>query len=103
MDYIEAHREKLAESHLKVYMSRWCSDCRHVMEFLGQADIPFDKVDISEDNDAADRLFANIGKHATPYLEINDKVFVRGYHAEEPGLFSGEVFIEEVVSAMSME
>jgi glutaredoxin len=58
---------------LVVYSARWCRDCREAKRFLEEHAIAYREVDIEESPDAAQTVFANVGKHAIPQFVLDGK------------------------------
>ena len=87
--------------NLLVYSASWCRDCREAKRFLDSHEIPYTEVDIEENPEAAEEVFAHTGKYAIPqfvvdgewvqpyrpgrgflYKEMSDRF---GVHAAPPG------------------
>jgi glutaredoxin len=84
---------------LQVYTATWCPDCRRLESWLVQQDIPHTKVDLETVAGAAERLEAQTGKKAIPFILVNGKHWVRGYHRELPQRLDPEVLIQELLEA----
>ncbi len=85
---------------LQVYVSTFCWDCRRLKGFLEEHKVPFSQVNISEDDAAAQRLMAETGKRGVPFILVNDKHWVRGYHREARGKFDAGLLIQELAQAL---
>ncbi|MBE7493290.1 MAG: glutaredoxin family protein [Planctomycetes bacterium] len=85
---------------LEVYVSTFCWDCRRLKSFLADHNVPFTPVNISDDPAAAARLESETGKRGVPFVLVNGRVWVRGYHRELPGKFDPEVFVRELAAAL---
>ena len=55
---------------------------------------------VRSDDDAAQRLMAETGKRGVPYILVNDKHWVRGYHREARGKFDPGLLIQELAQAL---
>ena len=91
--------QALADLDLIVYSAPWCGDCRRLDRWLAVEGLTLPKVDISASPEAADRLERETGKQAIPFVLVNGKRWVRGYHLERPGRFDGGLFIQEILAA----
>lgn len=91
--------EELQDLDLVVYSATWCPDCRRLDRWLAEAGLELPKVDIETVPGAAERLEAETGKRGIPYLLVNGRTWVRGYHRELPGRFDPEVLIRELLEA----
>jgi mycoredoxin len=59
-----------------MYTTTWCPDCRRVKSFLKLRGIPFNEINIEEDESAeAVVLKANKGKRKVPTLKLGDRYF----------------------------
>ena len=54
-----------------VYMAPWCRDCREAKRFLDSHNIPYTEIDIEENPEAAQEVFAHTGKYAIPQFVID--------------------------------
>lgn len=56
---------------IRMYSTQWCADCRAAKRFLQDHDIPFDEVDIDEDEQYALRIMRwSGGRRVIPTFEI---------------------------------
>jgi len=69
---------------LKVYTATWCPDCRRLDRWFQESGVKHQKVDLESVEGAAERLERETGKRAIPFILVNDKAWVRGYHRELP-------------------
>jgi len=92
-------REALQNLELQVYTAPWCADCRVLDKWLAANDILHLKVDIETVEGAAERLERETGKRAIPFILVNGKRWVRGYHRELLSRFSPELLIQELFGA----
>jgi len=92
--------DELKQYQLDVYSTTWCGDCRRLKRILADRGVAYNEIDIDADPAAADRLVANTGKRAIPYVQINGAGFVRGYHKEAPGRWQDDLFLAEVAALL---
>ena len=79
-----------------LYGATWCPDCTRAARFLDDHDVAYDKVDISEDPQAARLLEQKTGKRGIPFLVVGDR-WVRAY---SPG--GGGFPAEEILEAVGL-
>ena len=61
------------DQNIIVYGAYWCPDCRRSKQFLGEHQVPYDWVDIEEDQMAEKYVMAkNAGKRIIPTIEFQD-------------------------------
>lgn len=61
---------------IKVYTTSWCSDCRAAKNFLRERNVPFEEIDIEEDDEAEEIVIrANKGKRKVPTFEVDGRYF----------------------------
>jgi len=89
-------RGKLGEARLEVYVSTFCFDCSRLKKFLDSHGVGYTTVNINHVDGAADKLEAETGKRGVPYVLVNGRHWVRGYHLDQPGRLNPEVFVEEL-------
>jgi glutaredoxin len=57
---------------IRVYTTQWCSDCRRAKRFLRENEVPFDEIDIEQDERAVQIVMEqNGGKRRVPTFEID--------------------------------
>ncbi len=88
--------EHINQLKLQVYSGDWCPDCRRLEQWLESAGIIYEKVDIETVSGAAEKLEAETGKRAIPYILVNGQTWIRGYHKELPQRFSPDLLIQEL-------
>jgi glutaredoxin len=84
---------------LAVYSATWCPDCRRLEAWLARHGVVHSKVDIETVPGAAEKLEAETGKRAIPFVLVDGRRWVRGYHKELPQRFDGDLFMEELLAA----
>ncbi len=63
----------MTKSQIKIYGAYWCPDCRRSKQFLAEHQIPYDWIDIEQDQ--AGELYVlekNAGKRIIPTIEFGD-------------------------------
>ncbi len=91
--------QDLAGLDLQVYSATWCPDCRRLEGWLAAETVPHTKVDIELEEGAAEKLEAETGKRAIPFILVNGKRWVRGYHKELPQKLDPALLIQELLAA----
>lgn len=84
---------------LQVFTAAWCPDCRRLEAWLAANGVPHTAVDIEQVPGAAERLQRETGKTAIPFLLVNGKTWVRGYHRELPQRLDPDLLVQELVAA----
>ncbi len=79
-----------------LYSATWCPDCTRAIRFLEEHSVHFQKVDISEDPQAAQLLEEKTGKRGIPFLVAGDQ-WVRAY-TPGGGPFPADEILEAVRS-----
>lgn len=91
--------EDLKGVDLAVYSATWCPDCRRLDAWLAKEGVAHRKVDIETAEGAAEKLEAETGKRAIPFVLVNGKRWVRGYHKELPQRLDGDLLVAELLAA----
>ena len=91
--------QDLAGLDLQVYSAGWCPDCRRLDAWLRDEQVPHTKVDIELEEGAAEKLEAETGKRAIPFILVNGKRWVRGYHRELPQKLDPALLLQELLAA----
>lgn len=61
---------------ITVYSTTWCVDCRRAKQFLNDRGVKFVEIDIDEDPDAEDLVFAvNEGRRKVPTIKVGERFF----------------------------
>jgi len=84
---------------LQVFSAAWCPDCRRLEKWLADNGVAHAKVDIETVPGAAERLEAETGKQAIPYILVNNRAWVRGYHRELPQRLDPDLLVREILAA----
>jgi glutaredoxin len=84
---------------LQVFTAEWCPDCRRLERWLTANGVAHTKVDIEAVPGAAERLEAETGKKAIPFILVNGKTWVRGYHRELPQRLDPDMLAQELLAA----
>ncbi len=92
--------ELLRGHKLSVYSSHGCPDCTRLDRWMKERSVAHEKVYIDDVEGAADKLENETGKQAVPFILVDDKTWVRGYHKEIRGRFDEKVLLEELASAL---
>jgi glutaredoxin len=92
--------QEIKSAELQVYTATWCPDCRALDRWLAANGIPHSKVDIETTEGAAEKLERETGKRAIPFILVNGKRWVRGYHKDMPARFSAEALLNDLMEAI---
>ncbi len=90
---------RLAKHDLTVYSATWCPDCTRLKSLLAREGVKHTTVDIEADASAADRLVRETGKRAIPFVLVDGKTWVRGYHKELPQRLDLALLLQELEAA----
>lgn len=85
---------------LAVYSAGWCPDCKRLKHWVESNGVVVREISVETDATAAEKLERETGKIAVPYILVNGKAWVRGYHRELPGRFNPEVLVSELRAAI---
>jgi mycoredoxin len=91
----------LAGHKLAVYSSHGCPDCTRLDKWLDANHVPHEKVWIDDDEKSAEKLESETGKQAVPFILLDDKRWVRGYHREERSRLSEALLVRELRDAIA--
>ena len=86
---------------MAVYSSRTCPDCVRLDKWMQMHRVPHRKVYIDDDAGAADKLENETGKQAVPFILVDQRTWVRGYHKEERSRLSEELLLSELHAAIN--
>jgi len=90
----------LKDHTLAVYSANWCPDCRRLERWMQEKKVPHTQVHIDQDDGAAEKLEQETGKQAIPFILVDGKKWVRGYHSEERGNFNEAKLLAELRAAV---
>ena len=93
----------LAGHDLAVYSATWCPDCTRLKRWLASTKIATHEVNIDSVDGAAEKLEEETGKRAIPYVLVDGRHWVRGYHKELRGRFDPELLLSELRQAVASE
>jgi glutaredoxin len=91
--FLDGHR-------LAVYSSNGCPDCTRLKHWMKLTGVSAEEVLIDEHPDAADKLERETGKQAVPFILVDDRTWVRGYHREMRSRFDEAVLVGELKRAI---
>jgi len=91
--------DQLKSLDLQVFSATWCPDCRRLERWLAEHQVPHAVVDIEAVPGAAERLEAETGKRAIPFVLVNGRAWVRGYHRERPQRLDPAILVQELLAA----
>jgi len=93
--------DELNARELVVYSTTWCPDCRRLKQHLEGYGVEYREIDIDADAEAAKHLQAKTGRTAIPYVEVDGRCMVRGWHDEKPGRWDDDLFLAEVAEQLA--
>lgn len=67
---------------VELYTQPGCTPCQHAAQFFEEKGIPFTSFDVTEDNEALDRLLNEYESRSTPTIVINGHV-ISGFDQEQ--------------------
>jgi len=91
----------LAGHKLEIYTATWCPDCSRLARWLAQNEVAHQNVNIDSVAGAADKLVEETGKRGVPYILVDGKNWVRGYHRDRPMRFDPAVLLAELEAAVA--
>jgi glutaredoxin len=93
-------KQCLQNTDLQGDTADWCPDCRILDRWLEANGLVCSKVNIETVDGAAEKLERETGKRAIPFILVNGKHWVRGYHKDLPGRFSPETLVRDLMEAV---
>jgi glutaredoxin 3 len=61
---------------VKVYSTPVCPWCQAAKDFLTAQNIPFENIDVSQNEKAAQEMIIKSGQMGVPVIEVDDKIIV---------------------------
>ena len=61
---------------VKVYSTPTCPWCFKVKQYLKEKNIPFEDIDVSRDQQAAQEMVQKSGQMGVPVIDINGKIII---------------------------
>jgi len=65
-----------------IYSTPTCPYCKMAEKFLSDRNIPFNKIDVSSDQNAAQEMIDKSGQMGVPVIDINGKIII-GFNKPE--------------------
>lgn len=93
---------KFLDGHdLLVYSTDWCPDCARLRKFFDSLGVKYRELSIDADASAAERLERETGKRGVPYILVDGKQWVRGYHKEATSRLVPDTLFAELARALA--
>ena len=68
--------------NVKVYSTKFCPYCKLAKNFLEEKKIPFEEIDVQENQEAAKEMIEKSGQMGVPVIEIDGKIVI-GFNVEQ--------------------
>ncbi len=68
---------------VKIYSTPTCTYCIILKRYLDGKNIPYEEVDITEDEEAKQRMIEKTNQMTVPVMEVDDEKFIVGFNKEE--------------------
>ncbi len=68
--------------NVKVYSTNFCPYCKMAKEFLKEKNIPFEDINVQENQEAAKEMIEKTGQSGVPVIEINGEIVI-GFNVEQ--------------------
>lgn len=68
---------------IKIYSTPTCTYCIILKRYLDGKNVPYEEVDITEDEEAKQRMIEKTNQMTVPVVEIDDEKFIVGFNKEE--------------------
>jgi glutaredoxin len=94
LEFLDGHR-------LDVYSSHGCPDCTRLDHWMKSRAVKHEKVFIDDVPGAAEKLENETGKQAVPFVLVDGRAWVRGYHKEVRGRFDEKLFLDELRAVLA--
>lgn len=92
--------DDLKSHSIKVYSTPWCGDCKKLKSTFKSAGLAFEDVNIEADAAVAADLEKRTGHKAIPYVEVDGKALVKGWHKDAPGRWDESIFLAAVAAGL---
>jgi len=92
-DFLKDHR-------LVVYRSGGCPDCTRLERWMKERAVAHEEILIDREPGAAEKLESETGKQAVPFILVDGRTWVRGYHREERSRFNEATLLGELRKAL---
>ena len=86
-------------SHVTVYSTKPCQYCRMAKALLEQYGVPFETIDVGEDEDAARKMIELSGQRGVPVITVDDEVIV-GFDAQRLNELFGTAVASDVADVL---
>ena len=67
---------------VKVYSTKFCPYCKMAKDFLKDKKIPFEEVNVQENQEAARQMIEKSGQAGVPVIEIDGQIVI-GFNVEQ--------------------
>jgi len=64
------------DNKVKIYTTSWCVYCKSAKDFFKANNIPFEEIDVENDQKAQEEMIHKSGQLGVPVIEANGQVFV---------------------------
>ena len=68
--------KKPAGSKVKVYSTESCPWCHKAKEFLTELNVPYEEIDVSQDEKGRNEMIEKSGQLGVPVLDVNGTIIV---------------------------
>lgn len=73
MQQVQSSNSSVNEQKIKMYVTTWCGDCRMARRWFDSHDIPYEYINIEEDDKAAEYVVrVNRGMRSVPTIVFPD-------------------------------
>jgi len=86
-------------THVTVYSTKTCQYCRMAKALLEQYGVPFETIDVGEDEDAARKMIELSGQRGVPVITVDDEVIV-GFDAQRLNELFGTAVASDIYAAL---
>ncbi len=68
--------------NVKVYSTNFCPYCKMAKEFFKENNIPFEDINVQENQEAAKQMIEKTGQSGVPVIEIDGEMII-GFNVEQ--------------------